>query len=458
MHDLQLPTNELIDKYNISGPRYTSYPTAIQFEQDFDFLEVQNKWQSADRDKPLSLYVHIPFCKNICYYCACNKVITKDTSKADEYLTALIKEAKMLRKLCGERTVTQLHWGGGTPTFLSNKQISYLFYNLQSIFDFDLKHGEFSIEIDPRGVDKDTLQTLKYLGFNRLSIGVQDLNTKVQQAVNRVHSTEQITQLMQEAVAVGFDAISLDLIYGLPHQTVESFSETLDGIIKLKPNRLSVFNYAHLPHRFKQQRGINDADLPPATEKLNIFKHTLEKLCANGYEYIGMDHFALPDDSLSLAQEAGELHRNFQGYTTQPDCDLVALGVSAISQVQGAYSQNQVKLEDYYAALANNELPVWRGCLSTEDDFIRRAVIMNLICNFSCTYTTVEQKFDIEFTRYFAEELSYLEQFYDDQLIEFETDQLMVTPLGRFFIRNICMIFDLYLKEISQIQSFSKVI
>lgn len=449
---------ELVEKYNIAGPRYTSYPTALQFSDDFGVEDFKKTLKTSNVGKPLSLYLHIPFCENICYYCACNKVITKDKSKADRYLVALIKEAEMIAPYVKGRKVTQIHWGGGTPTFLSNEQIEGLVNKLRELFEFDDDNGEFSIEIDPRSVDNKTMASLAQAGFNRLSMGVQDFNPEVQKAVNRIQPEEDTRHLLLQARRHGFDSINIDLIYGLPHQTVDSFNETIDKIITMAPDRLSVFNYAHLPHRFKPQRRINAYDLPSPAEKLRILESAIKKLTEAGYVYIGMDHFALPHDELTQAQEHGDLHRNFQGYTTHAECDLVGLGVSSISQVGNSYSQSMRGLDEYYERIEAGELAVWRGCYLEDDDLLRREVIMKLICHFKLDFSDIENAFNIKFKEYFADELESLVRFEEDGLLNLTDTGIQVNDAGRLLIRNICMAFDAYFKEVNIIPTYSKAI
>lgn len=448
--------SELIEKYNISGPRYTSYPTALEFSAKFDPSNYIEALSNAG-DQTLSIYLHIPFCKNICYYCACNKVITKNTEKANQYIDYLLKEMHLLANASSSKELGQIHFGGGTPTFLTNDQIKSILNKLAELFNLR-EDAEISLEVDPRTVDKERLVELKKLGVNRISIGVQDFTPKVQIAVNREHSYETISDLVTQARASEYQSVNMDLIYGLPHQTTENFAKTIEQVIALKPDRIALYSYAHLPHRFKPQRRINKDDLPSAEQKLVIFDNTLKLLTSAGYVYIGMDHFALPDDSLNIAQRNGELHRNFQGYTTHKDYQLIGIGVSSISKVGNCYSQNQVNLTDYYQALDNNELPVWRGCQLTNDDELRRDVIMSLICNFSLNITEIESKFEITFSKYFSNEILQLKNFIDDGLVEVVPSRITITATGRFFIRNICMTFDSYLQELSQIQSYSKVI
>ena len=447
---------QIIEKYNISGPRYTSYPTALQFSDSFKVPDYKRAFVRSNRSEPLGLYVHIPFCENICFYCACNKVITKHKHKAERYLKALVAEAQKLAPFVAGRQVIHMHWGGGSPTFLSNHQIAYLFKQLREVFDFDLDQGEFAIEIDPRSIDRNTIPVLEQLGFNRLSIGVQDFNPQVQKAVNRVHSTSDVRALMLQARRHGFESVSMDFIYGLPFQTPETFRETMQTVVQMAPDRVSVFNYAHLPSRFKPQRRINRYDLPSADEKLKMMQAAIEVLTDAGYVFIGMDHFALPHDPLTQQQRSGELHRNFQGYSSHENCDLLGLGVSAISHVDTAYSQNKRDLQDYYAAIESDQIPVWRGCHQDQDDIIRGQIIEQLICHFVLHFDVIEFRHNIDFKSYFSDELSQLQAYESDGLLEIKTDGIVVSHIGRLLIRNICMVFDRYLQEINQIQNYSK--
>jgi oxygen-independent coproporphyrinogen-3 oxidase len=450
---------DLIRRYAGSGPRYTSYPTAMEFspavgEQDY----INWVRESNNSRRPLSLYVHVPFCAHVCFYCACNKVVTADRSKAEPYLESLYREICLQASLVDpDRRVDQLHWGGGTPTFLSEKQMCDLMRVLgENFYLHEDDSGEYSIEIDPRELREDTLPILREIGFNRVSLGVQDFNPEVQQAVHRVQSPEQTLGAMRQARELGFRSINIDLMYGLPLQTPNSFADTLDGVIEVRPNRLSVFNYAHLPERFKPQRRINAVDLPSADEKLNILSVTIDKLTAAGYQYIGMDHFALADDELSEAQRNGTLHRNFQGYSTHSDSDLVGMGVSAISAMPGGFSQNHVKLEDYYGDLEVPRLPVARGVALNEDDRLRGEVIQQLICNNMLETGSIETEFGIDFDSYFAAELKQLKLMAQDGLIRVGDHRLDVTARGRLLIRNVCKVFDHY--RVEQEEKFSKMI
>jgi oxygen-independent coproporphyrinogen-3 oxidase len=437
---------ELINRYDRAGPRYTSYPTAVEFHDEFT---IRDLLKAEGHSKALSLYFHIPFCDTVCFYCACNKIATKDRSKVEPYLKALEQEMLMQANLLDwQRPVEQLHWGGGTPTFLSDEQMVWLMSRTKSLFNMlDNDEGQYSIEIDPREVSPTTLRTLREIGFNRLSLGLQDLDERVQVAVNRVQSAELTFGVMQQARELGFKSVSLDLIYGLPHQSWMSFEKTLDEVIEARPDRLSVFNYAHMPTRFKPQRRINEADLPSAADKLEIMHKAGEKLQAAGYVFIGMDHFALPGDELALAQEEGHLHRNFQGYTTHAHCDLLAFGVSSIGNVGNTFSQNVKTLDEYYAAIEKNTLPIERGLVLNRDDVIRQDVITQLICQFALNFNQIDQAWRIQSSDYFADELIALEQMQKDGLLVLSEDGLQVTQPGRLLIRNICMVFDRYLPE-----------
>lgn len=446
----------LIEKYNYSGPRYTSYPTALEFNSSFsetDFIAATQRYPK----RPLSLYVHIPFCHKLCYFCACNKMVTRQKQKVAKYLVELEKECTYRSSLFSGRTVTQLHLGGGTPTFLSQVEISQLMKILRHNFMFS-EHAEISIEIDPRDIPLDMLDHLKNEGFNRISIGIQDFDKEVQQLVNREQDESFIAILIQHAKQLGFRSINLDLIYGLPKQTTQSFLGTLARVVALSPDRLSVFNYAHLPNRFAAQRKIKETDLPSADEKLVLLQSMIQYLTAANYHYIGMDHFAKPDDELAIAQQQGQLHRNFQGYTTQSDTDLLGLGVSAISMIGDSYAQNEKELSRYYAAIETKKNALTKGLVMTKDDCIRRDVIKSLICNFMLDFSVIESRYCIDFQSYFKESLSLLLPMQQDQLIRVEKSGLVVTAKGRLLIRHLCMCFDYYLMEKSQHRQFSRII
>ncbi len=449
----------LIDKYNISGPRYTSYPTAVEFHNDFTAPDYMNGVRRSDTSKPISLYIHVPFCDTLCYYCACNKVITRDYTRSVQFLKNLKKEMAIIAPLVQDRQVLQMHWGGGTPTFLSDDQIQDIIQFLHDHFTMlDNDQGEYGIEIDPRAVTPERIKNLRKMGFNRISLGVQDVNPMVQKAVHRIQPNEITEGVLTTAREVGFVSTSVDLIYGLPFQSEASFDQTLDQILQWRPDRLSVFNYAHLPHLFKPQTRILAEDLPSADEKLSILDNAISKLSDNGYNFIGMDHFALPEDELSTAQKDGSLHRNFQGYTTHGECDLIGFGPSAISQVGQVYSQNLKTLDEYYETLNKNTLPVWRGKILDEDDLIRRAVIIQLICQFELKFEDINQQFDINFQNYFADELVDYKAMQADNLLTVDKTGITIHAPGRLLIRNICMIFDKYLQRMQRPSSFSKTI
>ena len=451
----------LIKRYDKSGPRYTSYPTAVQFTENYTEADYRRHAALSNQtDKALSLYFHLPFCDTICYYCACNKIITKDRSKADPYLSRLHKEIEMQAALFDQhRKVDQLHWGGGTPTFISHDQMRELMAVTRKHFNLhDDDSGEYSIEIDPREVTSDSIQLLRDIGFNRMSLGVQDFNPVVQKAVNRLQTEDQTLGALASARQAGFKSISVDLIYGLPFQTVESFAATLERIIEIDPDRLSIFNYAHLPQLFKPQRRINEDELPSPLEKLDILKMTIERLSAAGYVYIGMDHFAKPDDELAIAQKNNLLYRNFQGYATHADCDLIGLGITSIGTVGRSFAQNVKTMEEYIERIDAGKLAIFRGIEIDDDDIIRRNVIMQLICHFDLKVSDIEAKNNIVFRDYFSDELAELQIMKNDGLIELSEEEIRVTPKGRLLIRNICMVFDRYLKKPQKDQRYSKAI
>ncbi len=446
----------ILDKYNYSGPRYTSYPTALEFHEAFTIADYDMACTEYP-ERPLSLYIHIPFCHKLCYYCGCNKVITRHAHKADEYLDVLEQEILTRASLLQGRKVTQLHFGGGTPTFLTKAQISRLMNILRAEFSFEAE-SEISIEVDPREIELDMLDHLREEGFNRLSIGVQDFNKEVQKLVNREQDEEFIFAMVERAKKLGFRSTNLDLIYGLPKQTQARFAETLAQVLEMQPGRLSIFNYAHMPQLFAAQRKIKDEDLPQAEEKMAILQDTIATLTNAGYQFIGMDHFAQPDDELAVAQRKGILHRNFQGYTTQGECDLVGFGVSAISMIGDAYAQNQKELKKYYAQVNEQRHALWKGVALDGDDLLRREVIKQLICNFKLDKVSVETEFDVEFNHYFKEDLELLQTFINDELVEVDDKEIRVTLRGRLLIRNICMCFDKYLRAKARQQQFSRVI
>jgi oxygen-independent coproporphyrinogen-3 oxidase len=450
----------LIRKYDGFGPRYTSYPTADRFTPAFTAENAVNALlaRSGGTPQPLSLYVHLPFCDTVCFYCACNKITTRDHTRSAKYVRYLEKEISIASGLIDSRSpITQLHWGGGTPTFLSAEEMTRLWRALHDHFVF-APDAECSIEIDPRKVDSTTVALLAELGFNRMSVGVQDFDPLVQKAVNRIQSEVESRAVLDAARQTGFKSLNLDLIYGLPLQTVASFDVTLDTVLDAAPDRIALYSYAHLPRLFKPQRRINDVDLPSPADKLAILELAVNKLTGAGYVYIGMDHFARPDDELAIAQRAGKLHRNFQGYSTQADCDLLAFGISAIGKIGTTYAQNVRTLDEYYAQLDADALPCFRGWQLSADDVLRRDVIHALMCQFHVSFKRVEAAHTIAFRRYFATELELLQPLVDDGLVEIGPDAITVTPRGRFLVRTVAMVFDRYLREQRERAGYSRVI
>ena len=452
---------ELIRKYGGSGPRYTSYPTADRFVEAFD-AAAYGHWL-ANRNiggmvRPLSLYVHLPFCDTICYYCACNKIITKDHGRSAKYLKYLGREIRLVADRLGDdRAVSQVHWGGGTPTFLSEQELEELMGMLRSEFRLD-PAGEYAIEVDPRKVSPEKVALLGRLGFNRISLGVQDFNPEVQKAVHRVQSIDETRQVILAARQNGFKSVNVDLIYGLPKQSPESFSRTLDTVLDCDPDRIALYSYAHLPTVFKPQRRIAEADLPQPEAKLAILIHSIERLQAAGYIYIGMDHFAKPDDDLAVAQRQGRLTRNFQGYSAAGDSDIVALGVSAISKVGPIYAQNVKTLDEYYNRLESGEIPVMRGIELSTDDLARRAVIQALACHFAVSKEAMSIAHLIDFDSYFAAELAELREMEKESLVTINGEWISVTPRGRLLVRAVCMVFDRYLRADRARARYSKII
>ena len=454
---------DLLRRFDVPGPRYTSYPTADRFveafgQEDYILALQQRRVGAAAQSLPLSLYVHIPFCESLCYYCACNKIITKHHDRADTYLRYLSREIDLHTAHCGTgQVVSQLHLGGGTPTFLSDEGLTELMAMLQRSFTL-APGGEYSIEVDPRTVTPERLAHLARLGFNRLSFGVQDFDPEVQKAVHRIQPAEQVFALVESARALGFESINVDLIYGLPRQTPESFDRTLAQVAQLRPDRIALYAYAHLPERFKPQRRILSAELPGASAKVAMLSRSLDAFMNAGYVYVGMDHFALPDDALAVAKRQGRLHRNFQGYSTQPDCDLIGLGVSAIGRVGATYSQNAKTLDEYYDFLNQGRLPVVRGLALTRDDLVRRAVIMALMCQGELLFEPMEQAWLIDLRRYFAAEIEQLEDMAEQGLVRIRPDGIEVTATGWYFVRGIAMVFDRYLQADRNRARFSRII
>lgn len=452
---------ELIRRYDVAGPRYTSYPTAPQFHDGFDAAAYRREiatLDAADRAQPLSLYVHIPFCATVCHYCACNRIITANRRHAAPYLDLLLREIEVQGALFGrERTVDQLAWGGGTPTFLDADARHTLMAALRRHFRLrEDDAGEYAIEIDPRGVTRADVAQLRLLGFNRMSIGVQDFDPRVQAAVNRIQSPECTEAAVARARACGFHSVNVDLIYGLPHQSVASFERTLARVLDFEPDRLAVFNYAHLPARFRTQRQIDEKALPDAAEKLAILQMSVERLTASGYVYIGMDHFARPDDALAQALRAGTLTRNFQGYTTHGNCDLVGLGMSAIGRVGASYAQNARDLAGYAAAVHAHGLAIERGVRLDDDDHLRRELILALLCQGEVDLNALGHRHGVDCAAYFAAELESLEQMQQDGLVARSADRMTVLPRGRLLARNIAMQFDRHLQGAHATPTYSR--
>ena len=453
---------DLLRRFDVSGPRYTSYPTADRFVEAFgaeDYVQaLQQRRSGAAMALPLSLYVHIPFCESLCYYCACNKIITKHHERAEGYLRYLSREIDLHTAHVGlGQTVSQLHLGGGSPTFLSDLELRELMAMLRRSFTL-APGGEYSIEVDPRTVDSQRLATLAELGFNRLSFGVQDFDPAVQKAVHRIQPAEQVFALVESARRLGFESINVDLIYGLPRQIPESFDRTLAQVVQLKPDRIALYAYAHLPERFKPQRRIVSVELPNGASKVSMLSRSLSAFIDAGYVYVGMDHFALPGDALAVAKRQGRLHRNFQGYSTQPDCDLIALGVSSIGRVGATYSQNAKTLAEYYDLLDQGRLPVVRGLAVSRDDLVRRAVIMALMCQGQLQFESIELSYLVDFKTYFATELGALGDLASQGLVEVSDTGIQVTADGWFFVRAIAMVFDRYLQADRTRAKFSKII
>ncbi len=468
-------TNEVLHRFDQNGPRYTSYPTADRFVEAFEAEHLEaainmRKVIGRPGAQPLSVYIHLPFCESLCYYCACNKIITRHHDKADEYLAYLDKEIKLYaqhlscsREGSGDLGIThkmhvnQLHLGGGTPTFLSDAQLAKMMLSLRQYMVLD-ESGEYAIEIDPRTVNALRLANLKDLGFNRISLGVQDFDPSVQKAVHRVQPFEDVEQLMAQARVIGFQSINMDLIYGLPRQSLSTMETTLKQVISLRPERIALYAYAHLPERFKPQRRIHSAELPNAATKTAMLELALKMFSEAGYIYVGMDHFALPTDALAIAKRQGRLHRNFQGYSTQPDCDLIGLGVSSIGKIGVHYSQNAKTLEEYYDLLNQDVLPVTRGMALGRDDVLRRAVIMSIMCQGTVDYESIESAHLIEFAKYFEPEMRQLQLMAEDGLLVLKADCIEVTEAGWYVVRAVAMVFDRYLQADRNRQRYSRVI
>lgn len=454
-------TTDMLQKYDVSGPRYTSYPTADRFVEAFteDAYKIAlEQRRVSGAALPLSIYVHIPFCESLCFFCACNKIVTKHHERSAEYLRYLNREIDLhIEHLGAGQTISQLHLGGGSPTFFSDDELTELMTMLKRSFVF-APNGEYSIEVDPRTVDENRLAHLAKLGFNRLSFGVQDFDPEVQKAVHRIQPAEQVFSLVEAARRLKFDSVNVDLIYGLPLQTPESFARTLAQVVELRPNRIALYGYAHLPERFKPQRRISEYELPAAQDKITMLASALSAFIDAGYVYVGMDHFALPEDDLAIAKRQGRLHRNFQGYSTQPDCDLVSLGVSAIGRVGSTYSQNAKTIEEYYDYLNQGRFPVVRGLALSRDDLVRRAVIMAIMCQGALQYESIELAYVLDFKTYFANELELLKEQEAIGMVVLDDNGLQVTDTGWFFVRAVAMLFDRYLQTDRNRARFSKII
>ncbi|MBI5257085.1 MAG: oxygen-independent coproporphyrinogen III oxidase [Burkholderiales bacterium] len=457
-------TEAMLRRLDRPGPRYTSYPTADRFVEAFgppeyrQALEQRSSGAMVGGKPPLSLYVHIPFCESVCYYCACNKVITRHHERAAEYLEVLAQEVRLHTDVLGQQQgVSQLHLGGGTPTFLSDDELARLMDLLKT--SFRLSPGaEVSIEVDPRTASPDRLRYLAQLGFNRLSFGVQDFDADVQKAVHRVQPFESVRDLMLAARDIGFESVNVDLIYGLPKQTPESFQRTVTSVAELRPDRIALYAYAHLPGRFKPQRRIIAEQLPPPDDRVHMLGGAIAGFIGQGYVYIGMDHFALPGDSLAAAKRQGRLHRNFQGYSTQPDCDLIGLGVSAIGRMGATYSQNAKTIDEYYDAVRQGQFPIVRGLTLTRDDLVRRAVIMALMCQGRVEFESIELAHLIKMREYFKQELEDLAELQDFGLVELSPESIQVTAPGWYFVRAVAMVFDRHLRTDKVRERFSRII
>ncbi len=452
---------ELIRRFDHSGPRYTSYPTADRFVEAFD-ANAYESWLARRNVggivRPLALYVHLPFCSTLCFYCGCNKIVTRNRGKGVTYLKYLTQEiALQASALNTDARVAHMHWGGGTPNFFTLDQMAELTKQLRHHFDLGAE-GEFSIELDPRSADAGYVEGLRELGFNRISLGVQDFEPEVQRAVHRIQSEAQTLDVIAAARRSGFRSVNIDLIYGLPRQTLVSFERTLERVIAADPDRVAVYSYAHLPAVFKSQRRIRESDLPSAETRIKLLALAIRRLTSAGFQYIGMDHFAKIDDELAVAQRQGRLHRNFQGYSTHPDCDLLALGVSAIGNIGPTYSQNFRTLEQYYSSLHNNMLPIMRGLELSADDLLRRAVIGALMCHFALSKESFAASYLIDFDKYFETELSALREYEQLGLVELEDDAIRISPKGRLLVRSICMVFDRYLRQDRERRRYSRVI
>jgi len=449
--DNKIPVDlDLLKKYDQPGPRYTSYPTAPYFHEDISYQEYVEHISNDDasiENKDLSLYFHLPFCDTLCYFCGCNMMVTRNFEKIDRYIDYIEKEILLLKNLIdGKRKVIQLHWGGGTPTHLRPDQIRRLGNIIHDNFEFQ-PDAEVGVELDPRELTFDHMKALREMGFNRCSMGVQDFDAKVQETVNRIQPEDITRQTVDWSRELGFKSINLDLMYGLPFQKVAAFSKTLDKVLSMNPDRFAVFNYAHLPKMIKHQRLIKEEWIPSREEKLQLLKLSIDRLSDAGYTYIGMDHFAKPDDELTVAMENGTLYRNFQGYSTHAGINLFALGITSIAMLSDTYMQNAKTLKAYYELIDKGQLPVFKGIILNEDDVLRREVITELMCNFRLKKEKIEVKYDISFDAYFAEALSQLQSLEIDGLVELNKESISVTDAGRLLIRNIAMKFDAYLMK-----------
>ncbi|MDX9976382.1 MAG: oxygen-independent coproporphyrinogen III oxidase [FCB group bacterium] len=453
-------TPELLTRYDRPGPRYTSYPTAPEWREDFGDADYRKALAEAARhpDEPLSVYVHIPFCRERCSFCGCNVIISKKEGVASRYLGYLDREIGMAAEVLGPRKrVMQLHWGGGTPTYLNLSEIERLFHSITSRFDLD-PGAEIAIEVDPRVTSFDQLKVLRSFGFNRLSMGVQDLDDEVQAEVNRFQSEEQTRQLTNWARELGFGGINMDLIYGLPAQKVENWAKTIEKIIDMRPDRLAVYSFAHIPAKLRIQVHIDESKLPSPADKLELFSTARRMFIDAGYRTIGMDHFSLPTEELAHALDERRLHRNFMGYTVVPASDMIGFGTSAIGEIGGAYAQSVKKLSTYYEAIDAGQLPAHAGCFLSEDDKIRRWTIRQLMCNFYLDFAELKRRFGIEYDEYFAVEEGELREFYEQGFLVHEVGALRVLPLGQMFIRNVAMVFDAYLKRANAQRTFSRTV
>lgn len=448
-------------KYDKPGPRYTSYPTAPQFNESFtheDYLDEIVKTNYGQNLPDLSLYFHIPYCDTLCYFCGCNMIITRNRDRIKEYNSYVKKEIDLLRQyLLPDRQVSQHHWGGGTPTHLNPDEINDLASYINKSFNFK-SDSENSCEIDPRELTKAHLEALRINGFNRISMGVQDFNEKVQKAVNRIQPEDITRQAVQWIRELKFHSLNLDLIYGLPFQTIEDFEITVNKIIDINPDRIAVFNYAHVPWMKKHMALIHPEDIPAPEAKLEILKMTIEKLTSAGYEFIGMDHFAKPDDELSVAMREKKLYRNFQGYSTNAGADLYAMGITSISQLKNIYAQNYKTEKEYYNAIDNGILPTTKGYQLNDDDHIRREVIMKLMCNFELNFREIENEFNIDFKKYFAWGLNNLAEMKKDDLLDIDDHSIKVKDMGRMLIRNIAMNFDGYIERKEDKAKYSRTV